>query len=144
MPVGYWCPVHHAPIPYVRLPEHPEFLEEDWFFEALNETYVPIVSVLDGLLADGVEYRLTMTLSPPLVSMMTDELLLSRYHRHLDRVVDLAHREVERTRREDQRFHDVARFYVHEYERIRRIFRDQYGSNLLNAFRKHRDAGKLE
>src|SRR5438445_131830 len=72
MPVGYWCPVLHAHLPYVRHPEHPEFLEEDWFFEALNETYVPIVSVLDGLLADGVEYRLTMTLSPPLVSMITD------------------------------------------------------------------------
>src|SRR6266540_2237618 len=144
MPVGYWCPVLHAHLPYVRHPEHPEFLEEDWFFEALNETYVPIVSVLDGLLAEGVEYRLTMTLSPPLVSMMTDELLLSRYHRHLDRLVDLAHREVERTRREDQRFHDVARYYVYELERIRRIFREQYGSNLLNAFRKHRDAGKLE
>src|SRR5712691_3542275 len=144
MPVGYWCPVLHAHLPYVRHPEHPEFLEEDWFFEALNETYVPLVSVLDGLLADGVEYRLTMTLSPPLVSMMTDELLLSRYHRHLDRLVDLAHREVERTRREDQRFHDVARYYVYELERIRRIFREQYGSNLLNAFRKHRDAGKLE
>jgi 1,4-alpha-glucan branching enzyme len=144
MPVGYWCPVLHAHLPYVRHPEHPEFLEEDWFFEALNETYVPIVSVLDGLLADGVDYRLTVTLSPPLVSMMTDELLISRYHRHLDRLVDLARREAERTWREDHRFHDVARFYVHEYERIRRIFREQYGSNLLSAFRKHRDAGKLE
>src|SRR4026207_1278734 len=65
MPVGYWCPVLHAHLPYVRHPEYPEFLEEDWFFEALTETYVPLVSVLDGLLADGVEYRLTMTLSPP-------------------------------------------------------------------------------
>ena len=84
MPVGYWCPVLHAHLPYVRHPEYPAFLEEDWFFEALTETYVPIVRVLDGLLNDGVEYRLTMTLSPPLVSMMTDELLVDRYHRHLD------------------------------------------------------------
>ena len=87
MPVGYWCPVLHAHLPYVRHPEYPEFLEEDWFFEALNETYVPLVSVLDGLLADGVEYRLTMTLSPPLISMMTDGLLIGRYHRYLDRLV---------------------------------------------------------
>ncbi len=64
MPVGYWCPVLHAHLPYVRHPEYPQFLEEDWFFEALTETYIPLVSVLDGLLADGVEYRLTMTLSP--------------------------------------------------------------------------------
>ena len=51
--------VLHAHLPYVRHPEYPEFLEEDWFFEALTETYVPLVDVLDGLLNDGVDYRLT-------------------------------------------------------------------------------------
>ena len=81
---GYLALVLHAHLPFVRHPEYEEFLEEDWYFEALTETYVPIVRVLDGLLNDGVEYRLTMTLSPPLVSMMTDELLIQRYHRHLD------------------------------------------------------------
>jgi len=30
MPAGYWCPVLHAHLPYVRHPEHPSFLEEDW------------------------------------------------------------------------------------------------------------------
>ena len=89
MPVGYWCPVLHAHLPYVRHPEYPEFLEEDWLFEALTETYVPLIRVFDGLLRDGVDYRLTMTLSPPLLSMMTDELLIERYHRHLDRLVEL-------------------------------------------------------
>ena len=144
MPVGYWCPVLHAHLPYVRHPEYPDFLEEDWFFEALTETYVPLVGVLDGLLADGVEYRLTMTLSPPLVSMMTDELLVGRYHRYLDRLVALAEKEIDRTAREDRRFHDVARFYHGEFTRIRGVFRESYRSDLLQAFRKHRDAGRLE
>jgi 1,4-alpha-glucan branching enzyme len=144
MPAGYWCPVLHAHLPYVRHPEHPSFLEEDWFFEALTETYVPIVRVLDALLNDGVEYRLTMTLSPPLVSMMTDELLVGRYHRHLDGLVELARREVDRTKRWQPHFHDLARFYLHEFEDVRRVFRETYGSNLVSAFRKHRDAGKLE
>jgi 1,4-alpha-glucan branching enzyme len=144
MPVGYWCPVLHAHLPYVRHPEYPSFLEEDWFFEALNETYVPLIRVMDGLLADGVEYRLTMTLSPPLVSMMTDELLVGRYQKHLDSLVDLAAREVQRTEREDRRLLDVARFYAAEFADIRRIFRESYGSNILGAFRKHRDAGRLE
>ena len=144
MPVGYWCPVLHAHLPYVRHPEYPEFLEEDWFFEALSETYVPLVRVLDGLLRDGVEYRLTMTLSPPLLSMMQDDLLVGRYHRYLDRLVELSHREIERTTRHDARFTDVARFYAQECSDIRRIFRDVYGSDIVRAFRKHRDLGKLE
>ena len=51
MPVGYWCPVLHAHLPYVRHPEYPEFLEEDWFFEALTETYVPLVACSTGCCA---------------------------------------------------------------------------------------------
>ena len=118
MPVGYWCPVLHAHLPYVRHPEYPEFLEEDWLFEALNETYVPLVRVLDGLLRDGVDYRLTMTLSPPLVSMMTDELLIARYLRHLDRLVELSRREIERTARLAARSSsELARFYHAEFAR---------------------------
>ena len=53
MPEGYWCPVLHAHLPYVRHPEYPEFLEEDWFYEALTETYVPLVSVLGASRLDG-------------------------------------------------------------------------------------------
>jgi 1,4-alpha-glucan branching enzyme len=144
MPQGYWCPVLHAHLPYVRHPEYPEFLEEDWFYEALTETYVPLVSVLDGLLADGVEYRLTMTLSPPLLSMMQDALLVERYNRWLDVRVDLCGREIERTAREAPWLTDLARFYEWEFSRVRGVFREQYGSDLVRAFRKHREAGKLE
>lgn len=144
MPLGYWCPVLHAHLPYVRHPEYPEFLEEDWFFEALTETYVPLVTVLDGLLQDGVDYRLTMTLSPPLLSMMGDPLLVERYHRNLDRLLALAEREIDRTQRQAPEFREVARFYLAHLTRIRSCFREAYGSDLIRAFIKHRDAGKLE
>jgi 1,4-alpha-glucan branching enzyme len=144
MPVGYWCPVLHAHLPYVRHPEYPQFLEEDWFFEALTETYIPLVIVLDGLLADGVDYRLTMTLSPTLVSMMSDALLLERYQAYLDRLVELSKSEIERAKREAPEIEELARTYFQDYSRIRHVFMETYGSNMIAAFRKHRDAGKLE
>ncbi len=144
MPLGYWLPVLHAHLPYVRHPEYPQFLEEDWFFEALTETYVPLVRVLDGLVLDGVYWRLTMTLSPTLLSMLADELLVGRYTRHIDKLVALAEREVARTARDEPRFEGAARFYLDEFRDVRRIFRDEYGSDLLRAFRRHADAGRLE
>src|SRR5262245_28797955 len=144
MQQGYWCPVLHAHLPYVRHPEYPEFLEEDWFFEALTETYVPLVRVLDGLVQDGVDYRLTLTLSPTLLSMMTDSLLIERYHRYLGRLIGLAQREIERTQRDAPELVDLARFYAAEFTDIDRLFREVYGSDLVRAFRKHRDLGKLE
>jgi len=56
---GYLALVLHAHLPFVRHPEYPEFLEEDWLFEAITETYVPLWQVFEGLVRDGVPFRLT-------------------------------------------------------------------------------------
>ena len=144
MPLGYWCPVLHAHLPYVRHPEHADFLEEDWFYEALTETYVPLARMLDRLAGDGVPVRLTMTLSPTLLSMMQDALLLERYRRWLDRLLALAEREVTRTAAETPRLEHLARFYVDELGSVREVFRGRHGSDLVRAFRRHRDEGRLE
>ena len=44
MSLGYVAPVLHAHLPFVRHPEYPEFLEEDWLYEAITETYLPLLS----------------------------------------------------------------------------------------------------
>ncbi|HYV46043.1 MAG TPA: DUF1957 domain-containing protein, partial [Myxococcaceae bacterium] len=72
MIAGSLCIVLHAHLPFVRHPEHEEFLEEDWLYEAISETYLPLLLVLDQLVEDRVPFRLTLTLSPTLVSMLTD------------------------------------------------------------------------
>ncbi|HZL71205.1 MAG TPA: hypothetical protein VFC86_01995, partial [Planctomycetota bacterium] len=43
------CLILHAHLPFVRHPEHPTFLEEDWLFEAITETYVPILAMAERL-----------------------------------------------------------------------------------------------
>ena len=56
-PKGYFALVLHAHLPFVRHPEYERFLEEDWFFEALTETYLPLLDVFEGLERDGVYFR---------------------------------------------------------------------------------------
>ena len=63
-PNGYLALVLHAHLPYVRNPDHEKFLEENWFFEAMTETYLPLLRILEGLIRDGVHFRLTMSLTP--------------------------------------------------------------------------------
>src|SRR6188768_3230562 len=94
---GYLALVLHAHLPYVRHPEYDEFLEEDWLYEAITETYLPLLQVLYGLADDGVGFAITITLSPPLCHMLRDPLLQERYSRYLDRSLALAHKEVART-----------------------------------------------
>ena len=76
---GHLALVLHAHLPFVRHPEHEKFLEENWLFEAITETYVPLLQMMDGWLRDGMETRLTLTLSPTLCSMLLDPLLQERY-----------------------------------------------------------------
>jgi len=48
---GYLALVLHAHLPFIRHPEYEDFLEEDWFFEAMCETYLPLPSPNQALLA---------------------------------------------------------------------------------------------
>ena len=46
-------------------------------------------AVMEGLVRDNVDFRLTMSLTPPLCSMLLDPLLQERYIRHISRLIEL-------------------------------------------------------
>jgi 1,4-alpha-glucan branching enzyme len=143
MSKGTLAIVLHAHLPYVRHPEYPEFLEEDWLYEAMTETYLPLLEVFDKCVDDGVKFRLTLTLTPPLVGMLRDELLMSRYSKRLDSLCELADKEVDRTRGDPQ-FAPLARHYRDHLYPLRRAFHDRYHRDLVGAFKRLQDAGALE
>ena len=53
MSSGYLALILHAHLPFVRHPEHEEFLEEDWLFEAITETYIPLLAMMQRLVRDA-------------------------------------------------------------------------------------------
>ncbi|MDP8262015.1 MAG: DUF1957 domain-containing protein [Candidatus Ancaeobacter aquaticus] len=140
---GYFSLVLHAHLPYVRHPEHEHFLEEDWFYEAITETYIPLINVFDGLVNDNIDFRVTMSLSPSLISMFTDPLLQNRYLRHISRLIELAEKEVERTKWQPK-YNTLALMYKNNFLNARYIFEEKYRKNLVSAFKKFQDMGKLE
>lgn len=134
--------VLHAHLPFVRHPEHEHFLEENWLFEAITETYLPLIQVMDGWLRDGMNTQLTMTLSPTLCAMLLDPLLQQRYQRHLNGLLELVEKELLRTHW-DKQFKPLAEMYHSRFHSLRRTY-DSYGGNVVGAFRKFQEAGKLE
>src|SRR5215216_6966967 len=115
MPVGYFSLVLHAHLPFVRHPEYPEFLEEDWFYEAITEVYLPIIFILQSLHEAGAKPRLAINVSPPLCEMLADPLLQSRYTGHLENLRELSEKELSRTKREAGEFYDVAKMYFDNF-----------------------------
>ncbi|MCU0782719.1 MAG: DUF1957 domain-containing protein [Verrucomicrobia bacterium] len=139
---GYLSLVLHAHLPFVRHPEHEKFLEEAWLFEAITETYVPLLQIMDGWARDGMATRLTLTLSPTLCAMLLDPLLQDRYERHLRGLIELAEKEIHRTHW-DRAFHELAWMYHHRFTTIRDTYL-AYGRNLVGAFQRFQDLGLLE
>jgi 1,4-alpha-glucan branching enzyme len=140
---GYLALVLHAHLPFVRHQEHEKFLEENWLFEAITETYVPLFLVIERLLDDAVDFRLTFSLTPTLASMLLDPLLQSRYLRRLSKTIELAEREIERTR-DLPAFHPLARMYHALLVQVRDAFVTRYGKNLVNGFQRFQQTGKIE
>jgi 1,4-alpha-glucan branching enzyme len=142
MPKGYLAFVLHAHLPYVRHPEYDSFLEERWFFEALTESYIPTIKLLDRLIEERIFCRLTISLSPSLLAMMEDPLLRERYEAHLARMIDLSERELERTRKEPH-FHYLAGIYRQLFLDAQAVFRRDRG-RLSTSFRKLHECGMVD
>jgi 1,4-alpha-glucan branching enzyme len=143
MEKGYLSLVLHAHLPYVRHPEHEHFLEEEWFYEALTETYIPLIKVFRSLISQGVDFRLTLSLTPTLLSMMRDPLLQSRYLRYLEEHIELTEKEISRTKNSEE-FHKLAWMYHGLFKEAREIFLNGYGRDLTRAFKEFQDSGHLE
>jgi 1,4-alpha-glucan branching enzyme len=140
---GHLALILHAHLPFVRHPEHEHFLEEDWLFEAITETYIPLLQMMQRLTNDNVPSKLTMSLTPTLCAMLQDELLCERYVQHLDLLIDLAARERNRNQNQPE-LADLSQFYFDLFSGSRRFFVDEWKCNLIPAFRQMRDRGVLE
>jgi 1,4-alpha-glucan branching enzyme len=92
---------------------------------------------------DGIDFRITMSLTPTLIAMLTDPLLQQRYVRHISKLIELAGKEIERTRDQPE-FNPLAHMYRDLFVNARAVFEERYGRNLVTAFKKYQDLGVLE
>ncbi|MDO9139894.1 MAG: DUF1957 domain-containing protein, partial [Methylobacter sp.] len=141
--LGFLSIVLHAHLPYVRHPEHERFFEENWLFEAITECYLPLLGVLERLEHDNIDYRLTLSLSPTLIAMLHDGLLQARYLAYLQSRLELAEKEIVRTRKQPE-YRKLARLYRRFFLHTLNTYQQRYRGDLLAAFKQHQATGKLE
>ncbi len=140
---GYWMLVLHAHLPFVNHPEYEYFLEEHWLYEAVCETYIPLLMRLKQLEDEGVPVRLTSSVSPPLCEMLADPELGGRFQNYLNRMLELSAKEMVRTKK-DQAFREMAGFYHERFLKINEWYNGFLQGCVLNGFRYFRDRGMLE
>ncbi len=132
----------HAHLPFVRNPKYDRFLEENWLFEALTETYLPLVQTLSHLAEKGVPGILNLSVSPTLVAMLSDELLCNRYSVHLQKLRELAAKELQRLSGDTERL-PIAKFYAARLVELAELWENRLHRDILAEFASLERRGKL-
>ena len=142
-PKGYVSFVLHAHLPFIHHPESEDYLEEQWLFEAISETYIPLLLNYQKLVEEKVDFRITMSMTPPLLNMLDNKLLQQRYIAYLNKHIELAQKEIKRTENNEKE-NQLAHYYFDRYSNDLHVFHDIYHDNIITGFKHFQDIGVLE
>jgi 1,4-alpha-glucan branching enzyme len=137
--------VLHAHLPWVRRNgTYPA--GEQWLFEAVSESYLPLLGTLERLAARGARDVLTLGITPILAEQLADPYLLREFHGWLGRrQVDLEYT-VSRYGASDRR--RLGEVWSHHWRRqsaLLALVEDRLlATGLLAPFRDLADAGVIE
>ena len=142
-PKGYVSFVLHAHLPFIHHPESENYLEEQWLFEAISETYIPLLLNFQKLVEEKVDFRITMSMTPPLLNMLDNKLLQQKYIKYLKKHIELAKKETTRTTY-DSHLNSLSHYYLDRYTNDLHVFHDIYNDNIIQGFKHFQDIGVLE
>ncbi|MFA6583446.1 MAG: 1,4-alpha-glucan branching protein domain-containing protein [Elusimicrobiaceae bacterium] len=134
--------VLHAHLPYIRHMEAERFLEEDWFFEAVTECYIPLIATIERLSAEYIRAGLTISLSPTLCALLEDPGMSERCHKYIKLRLELLQKELERIPH-DSPAERTALMYRQLFEQARNVL-IKFDGNLITAFRQLQEKGQIE
>ena len=140
---GYVSFVLHAHLPFIHHPESDDYLEESWLYEAISETYIPLLKNFKRLVDEKVDFRITMSMTPPLLSMLSNKLLQQKYIKYLEQLIELSEKEIKRTTF-NQKMNNLSHYYYERYSEDLRLFRDVFKCDLISQFKHFQDIGVLE
>lgn len=127
--------VLHSHLPYVKRQGRWPF-GEVWLFEAMAETYIPLLQTWQGLLDDGISAPLTLSLSPTLMEQLQSEYLRDGFIEYLKSCEGQASADERSFMARGQK--DLARVaadYRRFYQDIRRSFVAEFGGDLIEVIK---------
>jgi 1,4-alpha-glucan branching enzyme len=144
-PAGAFTFVLHSHLPYARMAGRWPHGEE-WIHEAATETYIPLLNALNDLREEGVEFHLTVGLTPILVEQLADKDVLEHLDAYLDERLrppaPISSASAALTRLTSMEY--LARWYTNWFETVKRSFDNRYKRDIVGAFRKLQDEGFIE
>lgn len=135
--------VLHSHLPYVKKAGRWPFGEE-WFFEAMLETYIPLSMAFYRLIEKGIKWNLTLGVTPVLAEQMTDPYMIYETEEYIKERIDLAKKDYESFKKEGMKEAETAKFYVEHCEEILDYFQNKFSRDILGYWKKLQEEGYLD
>jgi len=139
---GAFALVFHSHLPYVLSHNR---LEEEWLLEAVVESYLPLLQVLERLVYQGISPQVTIGLTPVLLEQLAD----ARFAPTLLAYLEQKSRAAEEDRRTFQAKQEphlarLAGLWKELYRRTTAFFTDVLSADLIGALHRLQRQGHTE
>src|ERR1043165_3454259 len=136
--------VLHSHLPYARgAGRWPH--GEEWVHEAILGTYLPLLGLLHDLRDDGVPYRITIGLTPPLLEQLVDPDIDKRFIEYVDDQIKRADQDTKRFGGNgDSSRGSLAMFYRSLFRAQRSAYLDRFSRDVVGAFAALARTGHIE
>jgi 1,4-alpha-glucan branching enzyme len=141
--IGSFILALHAHLPYVRKAGRWPFGEE-WLYEAMAATYLPLLGIFEHLERDGVEAKVAVGITPVLLEQLADPYLQESFDAYVARVAVAADEDAVRADAGGQsRRAQLAREYAQRFRGLRADFTAR-GGDLIAGFAGLAQRGRIE
>jgi 1,4-alpha-glucan branching enzyme len=134
---------HHAYIRHINGEEKKYPEENALIFEAISDTYIPLLNMFAALERENVPFHVAMVFSATLCSLLSDSIIQEQYIEWLDKRIELGKKELERAG-DNIKLSAAVKFCYEKANRDKIDFTEVYEQNLLRAFVAYVKKGYIE
>jgi 1,4-alpha-glucan branching enzyme len=116
---------------------------EEWLFEAMNETYLPLLSVLRQFVFDHIRPRLMIGIVPVLAEQLADDYMKDRFAQYMQDKIGRASKDVERYRENEDR-RQVAEYWLNRFQNHYHHYQNVFYRDILGTLKWLQDEGVVE
>ncbi|AHF79441.1 Putative glycogen branching enzyme [Thermococcus paralvinellae] len=137
---GYFTFVLHTHIPYVR--QHGKWpFGEEWIFEAIAESYIPLLMEFERLKKKGVEFQLVIGITPILAEQLADEYMKAEFEEYMERKLNAMREDLKKFK--DAKLKKAVEYMLNYFEEVFEYWKSING-DIIGKFKQFQDEGYIE
>ena len=138
---GNYILILHCHIPYVL---HHDRMNEEWLYEAVAETYIPLLNIFHRLISRGISPQLTINISPVLAEQLVTDYFKKGFQNYCDQKMFSTMEDEKFFLENDPQMLKLSTLWRKFYFKTKQSFTEKYHCDLIKAFRRMQEAGHLE